>query len=148
MNIAAHLDEELKALRDFIAILEKEQQLLLSNDADQLLVLSEEKSQAANRITQLTQRRHQTWLSQASDRMESLLPKQAPASQPVWENIRKLAAQAQELNRINGELIQSGLRRNQQAVAALQNASQHAAGLYGPDGQPSLGGSGRVLGSV
>jgi flagella synthesis protein FlgN len=147
-NIATQLDEELGALRAFVSLLEKEQQLLLSNDADQLLSLSEAKSRSAAHIAQLTQARRATWLTKPDDSMESLLTKQSPALLTVWQNIRKLAAQAQQLNHINGELIQSGLRRNQQALAALQSASQHAAGLYGPDGQPSLGGSGRILGSV
>ncbi|HEU0187070.1 MAG TPA: flagellar protein FlgN [Gallionellaceae bacterium] len=147
-NLGIHLNQELAALRAFVDLLEKEQQLLLSNDADQLLPLSETKAQAATRITQLTRQRRDAWLAKPGDSMEKLLPRVAPALLTVWQNILKLAAQAQELNHINGELIQSGLRRNQQALAALQSASQHAAGLYGPDGQPSLGGSGRVLGRV
>lgn len=147
-QLTAQLNDEMAALRSFVALLEQEQQLLLSNDADQLLSLSSTKAQAAQRITQLTQQRRITWLPQPTDTMEAVLPKLAPTLLPTWQNIRKLAAQAQELNRINGELIQSALRRNQQALTALQTASQHAAGLYGPDGQPNLGGSGRMLGSV
>ena len=58
-----------------------------------------------------------------------------------------LAAHASQLNRFNGELIQVRLRYNQQALHALIGASQQAAGLYGPNGQPSLVGSGRALGS-
>jgi flagella synthesis protein FlgN len=146
-SLNLHLDNELAALRAFVALLEKEQQLLLSNDIDQLLTLSETKAQAASHITELTRQRHQTWQPNPGDKMDSVLARH-PALQQTWQSIRQLAGRAQELNAINGELIQSGLRRNQQALTALQGASQHAAGLYGPDGQPSLGGAGRILGSV
>lgn len=146
--IAARLNDELTALRAFVVLLESEQQFLLNNDTDRLLSIAETKSQAASQLAEMAAARRKVMLANNSDSMEAWLAKHAPASLPAWQNIRQLANKAQQINTINGELIQSGLRHNQQAISALQSASQNAAGLYGPDGQPNLASSGRILGSV
>lgn len=147
-KVAAQLSNELAALRAFVALLENEQQSLLNNDTERLLNIAEAKSQAANQLAEMATARRKALLTNSADSMETWLPKHAPASLPEWNNIRQLAASAQQINTTNGELIQSGLRHNQQALSALQSASKNAAGLYGPDGQPNLGSSGRILGSV
>jgi flagella synthesis protein FlgN len=61
--------------------------------------------------------------------------------------LRALANQAQQLNTTNGELIQSRMRYNQQALGVLFSSSKNASNLYGPDGQANMGSSGRHLGS-
>lgn len=147
-NIHAQLNDELTSLRVFVVLLESEQKALLGNDTERLLNIAESKAQAATQLAGMAEARRKAWLADSGDTMEAWLPKHAPTSLPLWQTIRQLAAQAQQINTTNGKLIQSGLRRNQQALTALQGASQHAAGLYGPDGQPNLGGSGRILGSV
>lgn len=147
-SINAQLNDELTSLRAFVVLLESEQKALLGNDTERLLNIAESKAQAATQLAAMAEARHKAWLAGGTDTMEAWLPKNAPASMPLWQTIRQLAAQAQQINTTNGKLIQSGLRRNQQALTALQDAGQHAAGLYGPDGQPNLGSSGRILGSV
>ena len=147
-NIHAQLNDELTSLRAFVVLLESEQQALLGNDTERLLNIAESKAQAASQLAAMAEARRKAFLAGSSDTMEAWLPKHAPASLPLWQSIRQMAAQAQQINTTNGELIQSGLRRNQQALSALNSASQNAAGLYGPDGQPSLGSSGRIIGSV
>ena len=54
----------------------------------------------------------------------------------------------QNLNRINGALIQTKLRNNQQALTILLNVANSAQGLYGADGQTHISSSRRILGSV
>jgi flagella synthesis protein FlgN len=147
-NLAVRLNDELNALRAFVVLLESEQQSLLNNETDRLLSIAETKSQTAGKLAEMATARRKNLLADSSDSMEEWLSRHAPASLPTWQNIRQLATQAQHINNINGELIQSGLRHNQQALSALQSASQNAAGLYGPDGQPNLASSGRILGSV
>ena len=147
-NIHAQLNDELTSLRVFVVLLESEQKALLGNDTERLLSIAESKAQAATQLAAMAEARRKAFLAGSSDTMEAWLPKHAPASLPLWQSIRQMAAQAQQINSTNGELIQSGLRRNQQALSALNSASQNAAGLYGPDGQPSLGSSGRIIGSV
>jgi flagellar biosynthesis/type III secretory pathway chaperone len=54
---------------------------------------------------------------------------------------------AREQRDQHGELINSKMRNNQQALNVLFNSAKNAAGLYGPDGQANLNSSGRHLGS-
>jgi flagellar biosynthesis protein FlgN len=148
MNIALlKLDQELAEMREFLALLTSEQQLLLNNESDTLLVLSETKAQAAKHLKEMAESRRKALLSQAFPTMETWVSKHAPHCQKIWREIRKLASQAQQLNTTNGELIQSKLRFNQQAMRVLFNASPNAAGVYGPNGHANIGSSGRHLGS-
>lgn len=142
---------ERTALFDFVALLRHEQSLLTENLTDQLVALSEQKSQKALRLNQLGEARrtllqsHIPQLSVAT--IQAWLKTHSPAGLAVWQEVLSLAEQAQQLNGINGELIQMKLRHNQQALSALSNAVNRA-NLYGPNGQPNFSpGSGRSLGS-
>ena len=146
-NAVSQLSNELAELRKFVVLLSSEQQFLLDNDTDSLLTLSEAKTQAASQLMEIGNARRKALLAGSMDNMESWLSKHAPAQQGLWTEIRKLAEQAQNLNTTNGELIQSSMRHNQQALGVLYNSSKNAAGLYGPDGQANLHNSGRHLGS-
>lgn len=146
-NAILELNQELAALRKFVDMLASEQKALLGNDFEQLLPLSEAKTQAASQLTEIANARRSSLLTNSDDNMEMWIARHAPGSHAVWSEIRKLAEQAQNLNSINGELIHSRMRHNQQALSVLHNASKSAAGLYGPDGQANLNNSGRHLGS-
>ena len=141
------LNKELAELRKFVALLASEQEFLLHNDTENLLTLSEVKSQAANILMEIGSSRRQSLLADGKDSMESWIGRNAPGSQALWHEIRELAAQAQQLNNTNGELIQSRMRNNQQALGVLYNSSKNAAGIYGRDGQANINSSGRHLGS-
>ena len=141
------LNNELAELRKFVVLLTSEQQLLLDNDTESLLTLSEAKTTAATHLIEIGNSRRKTLLSGSIDSMEVWLSKHAPNSGSLWSEIRKLAEQAQNLNSTNGELIQTRMRHNQQALGVLYNSTKSAAGLYGPDGQANINNSGRHLGS-
>lgn len=141
------LNKELIALREFVALLSSEQKSLLDNDSEKLLALSEVKTNAANQLMEMSRLRRQKLLGSSPDNMETWIAKHAPQSRAIWNDIRKLADQAQQLNTTNGELINSKMRNNQQALNVLFNSAKNAAGLYGPDGQANLNSSGRHLGS-
>lgn len=139
------------ALLDFVALLEREQGMLVENRTDQLLELSEQKSTDALGLNELAETRRsllQKSIPELSiDTIHTWLAAHNPQGLPVWHEILALAERAQQLNRTNGELIQMKLRHNQQSLAVLSNAVNKA-NLYGPDGQPSFSpGSGRSLGS-
>ena len=142
------LNTELSELRKFVALLASEQQLLLNNDTDGLLTLSESKTQKANQLMEMGKQRRKALLNDTTSTMETWIAIHAPGNKTVWDEIKKLAAQAQHLNTTNGELINSRMRNNQQALNVLYNATKSTAGLYGPDGQANIGNSGRHLGSV
>lgn len=146
-NAISQLNNELAELRKFVILLTSEQQSLLDNDTDTLMTLSEAKTLAANQLMEIGNTRRKTLLSGTADNMETWIVKNAPNQKPIWSEIQKLAAQAQNLNTTNGELIQSRMRHNQQALGVLYNSSKSAAGLYGPDGQANINNTGRHLGS-
>jgi flagella synthesis protein FlgN len=148
-NIASRLNDERVALLAFIGLLESEQAILTGEDTTPLLELANIKSKAASQLTGLIAARRNLMQADGGADMESWLGRRAPELQAVWQEIRQLAERAQQLNSINGELIQVRMRHNQQALTVLHNATSDSAGLYGRDGQPNLAsGSRRILGTV
>ena len=141
------LNQELAELRKFVHLLNNEQKSLLNNEVDNLLELSASKSQSASMLTDLANARRKTLLTGKFDNMEVWMARNAPDKMPLWQEIRKLADEAQQLNTTNGELIQARMRSNQQALNVLFKSSQNAGGVYGPDGQASINNGGRHLGS-
>lgn len=148
-GFAATLGEERAALTRFVALLQSEQEALISQDADRLLQLVEEKNRFASQLNDLESARTSAMHADKTTDFETWLSRHDPASLSVWTDIRRLATEARRLNQTNGELIQIKLRYNQQALSVLFGAAENAAGLYGRDGQASiLPSSGRPLGSV
>lgn len=139
------------ALVNFVALLEREQSLLVENFTDQLLELSEKKSTAALDLNRLVQERRamlQNVIPRLDiEKIQAWLGVHCPNGLVVWQQTLALAKRSHQLNQANGELIQMKLRHNQQSLAVLSNALNNA-NLYGPDGQPSFSpGSGRSLGN-
>lgn len=150
-QLLAALTAEYTALLNFVALLEREQGMLVENRTDRLLELSEQKSTDALSLNELAETRRsllQKRIPEFSvDTIHAWLAAHNPQGLAVWHEVLTLAERAQQLNRTNGELIQMKLRHNQQSLAVLSNAVNKA-NLYGPDGQPSFSpGSGRSLGS-
>lgn len=142
---------ERTALLGFVALLEREQGMLVENRADQLVALAEQKSSSVLGLNELAETRRallQQNIPQLSvDAIRAWLEANSPESLNAWQEVLSLAERAQQLNNTNGELIQMKLRHNQQSLAVLSNAVNKAS-LYGPDGQHSFSpGSGRSLGS-
>lgn len=147
------LIEEAARLRDFLVLLEKEQQALADGDVERLMPIAAEKTELFGRLAQLGESRGRALAAEglAADRqgMESWLgrhPDQAGAKQD-WLALLAMAEKARALNQTNGKLIATRLAHNQQALATLMNAANQAS-LYGPDGQARPVGGGRSLGSV
>lgn len=144
-NLLATLNDERNSLRAFVSLLEQEQKLLLGADTDALLPLAETKTRESDRILALARLR----IGALPDgfNTENWLQQYASESLATWHEVQQLADHAQRLNHTNGELIQIKMRYNQQALVVLVGATQHAAGLYGPDGHANLPSAGRTLGS-
>lgn len=151
LQLLAAFSAEHAALQHFVALLEREQEMLVENRTDQLLKLSEQKSGDALKLNELAQARRallKNHLPQLdADAIRAWLTTHNPEGLAVWQKILVLAEHASRVNRANGEVIQMKLRHNQQTLTVLSNAVNKA-NLYGPDGQPSFSpGSGRSLGS-
>ena len=148
----SQMHAERTALHAFIRLLETEQQALLNEQTEQIHTLADSKTQMVQELTKLVNARRNYMLTLGikieSGSMESWLQTHTALHLSAWHEIQQLATHAQHMNRTNGELIQVKMRHNQQALTMLHNATHSATGLYGPDGQPSLPVSGRILNSV
>jgi flagellar biosynthesis/type III secretory pathway chaperone len=151
------LVEELVALREFVAVLAKEQLTLKTGAADQLPEISQNKSELANTLSTILRQRESALatLGFGSGKigMASWLDSLgAPTKQSFaasWGQLLTLAETCQREHALNGKLIAMQLVQTQQALTALTAASGQTL-TYGPDGQQSQHrlGSGRNLGSA
>ncbi len=151
-SLESLLDEEAARLRDFLALLEREQQALAQGDIDRLLPLSAEKTELCAVLAQLGEARAKALaaagLAAGRPGMESWIGRQPESggARRNWQALLAMADKARALNQTNGTLIATRLANNQLALAALMAAADQAA-LYGPDGQARPPGGGRFLGS-
>jgi len=140
---------ERSALKNFISLLDTEQQALLSKQSERLLTLAENKTLLVHTLGKLAGERTANLSKQGVDvnlgGIEAWLQTHLADSLPIWREIKQLAAQARAKNHLNGELIQSTLRHTQNALTALHHAAQNVHGLYGPDGQSRLSAASRTL---
>lgn len=130
---------ELTALRQFIEILRREQSALVKADVNQLLSISEEKSRQADKLSQLGQKRvallSSLGISNSRSHVENWLQSQPKEIVDTWTALIEAVKTAQELNQVNGKLIESQLQHNQGALNTLVQAANQSA-VYGADGQP------------
>ena len=125
---------------------------MTQGDADALTSIIERKATATSRLAPLSAARNalleKTGLSRDRSGMEAWL-RQHPGNVAVrdrWQRLLELAAEAQELNRLNGELIHLRMGHNAQMLEALRAANRQD--LYGADGQATLGTPRRVIDSA
>lgn len=148
----ARMHAERTALHDFVRLLEDEQQALLNEQTEQIQILADKKVHMVQELTGLVNSRRDSMLALGikiePGSMQAWLQSHSAINLPVWQEIQKVAAHAQQMNHTNGELIQVKIRHNQQALTVLHHATHGVNGLYGPDGQPSLSPSGRILSSA
>jgi flagella synthesis protein FlgN len=154
VKIGALLTEEVSKLKEFIALLKREQALLVRADTEALLPLIESKTNLANTLGELAKSRESQLISQGLPEgrvgMENWLSQHGNEMQhKAWQTLLQLAAEARDLNVTNGKLIGLHMQHNQQAFAALMSATDRAM-TYGPDGQQHGGGGmgGRILGTA
>ena len=191
-ELAQTVDSEIAAAQCFLAFLEREQQMLVKGEVDDLLDLVRQKNKVAAELATLAARRSRllaasgvasdgagiaawfaahpeetgtrdAWssllaviaaeLATLAARRSRLLAASGVASdgagiaawfaahpeetgtRDAWSSLLAVAAQARELNRVNGELIQERLQSNAQALEVLLGSNAAAGNLYGPDGQ-------------
>lgn len=155
----AVLKRELLAFRQFHALLQAEQDALISGNTDSLIALAQQKNEKAIELAQLAEQRNRLLTDRAGSTkqigMEAWLdgfdPGDKQGAGKLWRELIELARNAKALNQHNGQLIHTRLARNQQALAVLMSANATTSNLYGKDGQayatpPS--GSGRPLGKA
>ena len=146
------LAEEIGAMSLFVDLLQREQTELSQGKTDDLPVLAEQKSVLSARLQGIAGLRSDLLASSGhvADRagMESWLqqhPLETDAASS-WAALMALAAEARELNRLNGELIELHLQHNTRALNALRSGD--SLDLYGPDGQSRSASGARINASA
>lgn len=140
--IAKLLQSESDLVGRFVALLQQEQDALKAGETAALPELAVKKSELAERLNERGEQRNlllqsagltadgegmRAWLAQSGD---NRLAAQA------WEKLLNLAAEARELNRLNGQLITLRLSVTNRALETLTQHPQDAT-LYGKNGQTS-----------
>lgn len=149
-RLARLIEDEAALLDDFVALLKREESLLIDAQTDALLELAEHKTRMYRRLQFLSDERSRLFaasrLALNNDTMRRALAQDAAATS-CWERLIELARDASERNRINGQLISERMQNNQQALTILMAAASQPSATYGPDGQARPQLSGRRFGS-
>lgn len=154
-DFAENLEAETEALRQFLQILQSEQEALTQGNIDKLAEFARLKSEQGVRLSQLSSNHNrllnQHGLESTPENIRQFIQREDPDGKRYlarrWEKLLELAKQAQDMNRLNGTMIEMQLKRNQQALAILQEAAKQTS-LYGPDGHSKMLGAGRRLGKI
>jgi flagella synthesis protein FlgN len=151
-KLSTLLAEELRTLRAFIVLLQREQSLLQEGAAERLSGLVGDKSDLSGELGRLCAARDEqlAQLGYTPDRngMDAWIASSSGVSgQSDWHELLRLAGEARFINETNGKLIALHLKSNQQALNVLMTAVDQAL-TYGPDGQQRASSAGRSLGSA
>jgi len=151
--LLAAIAAETAALERFVAVLEQEQQLLIGGDADAVLPLLEEKTGLVAALGAAGQQREAELTALGvelrKDALEAWFAGAGPELKNHWDKLLELAQTANRINSTNGQLINTRLQNNQQALSILMNAAGNAGDdTYGPDGHKATGSGSRTLGTA
>lgn len=153
LDFAQRLAEERALIEQFVELLKVEQLALSGGRVDELPAYAEKKALIIAGLNTLTEQRGTDLDSLALSKDKAgvagwckLHPEQEEAARH-WASILSLAAEARELNRLNGELIQIRMQYNARALESLQGGKA-ALDLYGPDGQSASRSQQRINDSV
>lgn len=156
MDLAGFLKivaDEADSIERFVGLLEEEKALLTENRAEALAAVIEQKEELAAKLNTLSRQRGEYLAGNgfSSDRagMESWLAGHSGQKKAIaaWDRTLSLAAQAKELNRVNGQLIDLRLRHTGEALEVLLRKESRL-DLYGPDGRATVPGDQRINDAV
>jgi len=144
---------EAVAIQQFVSLLKLEQTSLSNGNIDNLPEFAEQKNKFSVHLNSLAEQRNAALTAQgfSADRagIEAWCTKysEEQGTRKAWQKILSLAAEARELNRLNGELIQMRLQYISKALEALQSGKK-SLDLYGPDGQSTTPDNRRIYGAA
>lgn len=147
------LVNEAALVRQFVGLLEQEKAILTEGKTDALSTIAGGKEQLAASLNELSRQRnvHLAVHGFAPDRqgMEAWIAKHPQQKDAIaaWNETLSLAAEAKELNRLNGQLIQLRMQYTSQALEILRR-KESALDLYGPDGRSTEQGDRKINDAV
>lgn len=152
-DIQRKIEVEARVVQQFVDALKLEQVALGTGNTDELPLLAEQKTSLATQLNALAAQRNALLEAGGfeADRagIEAWCAKhpEEKSTSDTWLRILLLAAEARELNRLNGELIGIRMQYNAQALEILRR-SEASLDLYGPDGQSKTKGGRRINDAV
>ena len=137
----ATLTFEHERIAALVDLMKQEQQLLVAADADALGELTPRKVALVQELAQLSRQRHDALgaagFAAAEAGMEPWLAARGDdAARAAWSQLLAATAEAKELNRVNGMLLNRQMAHNQTVLNALRTpAAAPESTLYGAKGQ-------------
>ena len=144
--LARRIGDEIALLRDFVAVLRREQEALSTDDADAITASSQAKVALLQRLGQLSTERNLALAGEgfAADRagLDAFMARHADsdALAQLRERLITVLGEADEINRINGKLICMRMAHNQKSLSILRGSAEGTS-TYGRDGRSNLGGN-------
>ncbi|MFC4930037.1 flagella synthesis protein FlgN [Massilia sp. GCM10023247] len=137
---ATTLSLEHERIDALVELMKQEQQFLVAADADGLAQLTPRKAALVQELAQLSRERHAALagagFAASEAGMEPWLAQADAAARSAWDRLLAQTAEAKELNRVNGMLINRQMAHNQTVLGALRTPAAGAEpGLYGAKGQ-------------
>lgn len=133
------LTTEQQHLSALVALMEQEQQLLVTLNVDALAELTPKKNALLADLTAQSIQRYTTLAELGFEGEEAGMANWVeanPEARASWQALLDLATQAKELNRVNGILINKQLANNQTILNALRTPTNSDVGtMYGASGQ-------------
>ncbi len=139
-EIVSVLEKEKRTTRTFLEILYKEEEILVQGRINDLDSVISKKTEIISELEKINEQRSQYLSSQGypanKSGMQQWLAEHASGIElhELWNQLIKLARQANQINQINGRAILLQLQYNQRSYLALQSAAGNIS-LYGPKGQ-------------
>lgn len=149
-SLTQMLTEELRMAKQLLTLLQQEESILLADETEDLLSITQTKSQLVGELSVISQQRlshvnHLGCTGQENGMQQWLDIEANTSSKNTWELIITTATIAKELNRTNGLLVNRLAARNQNALASLQGYGGASTSLYGPTGKNSMTSSTRMI---
>lgn len=149
-RLALLIEAEAIQLREFIALLEGEEALLVAGDTDGLLTLTKDKTDRYRQLQRLHDDKALLLGRLGRNNADAAIRELCAGLPRVlarWDEVLELARNAKERNALNGKLINERMQHNQAALSILLSAANHPQ-LYDAAGQTRPTGGGRILGSA
>ncbi len=149
-RLARLIADERRGMPGFVALLQREEALLVASQIDALATLADEKTALYRALQRLSDERIVMFSrlgAKVSNENIRIVLANAPEALAAWDEVVALAGEAKERNRVNGQLITERLQNNQQALSTLLAAAEHPQ-IYGPDGQSRPTAASRNFGSA
>jgi len=149
-RLALLIEAESMQLGEFLAILEREEALLVRGDTDALVNIANDKNERYRQLQRLHDERSMLLVRMGHAVSDAAIRKicaNLPRVLARWDEVVSRAQQARERNALNGQLILERMAGNQAALTVLLSAANHPQ-LYDADGLAKPTGGGRILGSA